>query len=90
MHVCTVGDLLLDVVARLDGTLVTGADTPARTVVSAGGQAANVAAWVAALGSQARLVAKRADDESGLRRRPVSSERCAGSCAPLWGIQLVR
>jgi ribokinase len=65
MLVCTLGDLLLDVVARLDQPLVTGADTPARTVVSAGGQAANVAAWVATLGAQARLIAKRADDESG-------------------------
>ena len=65
MLVCTIGDLLLDVVARLDRPLVIGADTPARTVVSAGGQAANVAAWVAALGAPARLIAKRADDEGG-------------------------
>jgi len=65
MLVCALGDLLLDVVARLDRPLVSGADTPARTVVSAGGQAANVAAWAVALGAQARLVAKRADDESG-------------------------
>ena len=65
MLVCTLGDLHLDVVARLDGPLVTGADTPARTVVSAGGQAANVAAWVAALGGQARLIAKHAEDASG-------------------------
>ncbi len=65
MLVCTLGDLHLDVVARLDRPLVTGADTPARTVVSAGGQAANVAAWVAALGARARLVAKLADDEGG-------------------------
>lgn len=65
MLVCTLGDLLLDVVARLEQPLVTGADTPATTVVSAGGQAANVAAWAAVLGARARLVAKRADDESG-------------------------
>ena len=65
MLVCTFGDLHLDVVARLDRPLVTGADTPARTVISAGGQAANVAAWVATLGSDARLITKRADDESG-------------------------
>ena len=65
MRVCALGDLLLDVVARLDRPLVTGADTPAHTLVTAGGQAANVAAWAAALGADARLVAKRADDESG-------------------------
>jgi ribokinase len=65
MLVCALGDLHLDVVARLDRPLVTGADTPARTLVAAGGQAANVAAWVATLGADARLIAKRADDESG-------------------------
>jgi sugar/nucleoside kinase (ribokinase family) len=65
MLVCTLGDLLLDVVVRLDGGLVRGGDVRARTVVSAGGQAANVAAWAASLGARARLIAKRADDETG-------------------------
>jgi ribokinase len=65
MLLCTFGDLLLDVVVRLDHPLVPGADTPARTSLSAGGQAANVAAWAASLGAEARLVAKRADDEGG-------------------------
>jgi sugar/nucleoside kinase (ribokinase family) len=65
MLVCALGDLLLDVVARLERPLVTGADTPAHTAISAGGQAANAAAWVAALGAPARLIAKRADDEAG-------------------------
>lgn len=65
MRVCTLGDLLLDVVVRLEHPLVTGADTPARTTISPGGQAANVAAWVAAVGADARLIARRVDDESG-------------------------
>jgi len=65
MRVCTLGDLLLDVVVRLDHPLVAGADTPARTTIVPGGQAANVAAWVAALGADARLITKLAADEGG-------------------------
>ena len=67
MLVCTVGDLLLDVIVRLQGRSSPGDDTPAATRVTAGGQAANVAAWAAALGAESRLIAKRGDDgASGL------------------------
>ncbi len=83
MLVCTLGDLHLDVVARLDRPLVTGADTPADTIVSAGGQAANVAAWVAALGGQARLIAKRADDESGQLAAAALRELGVELCGPI-------
>jgi sugar/nucleoside kinase (ribokinase family) len=62
MLVCTLGDLLLDVVVRLEGATATGDDTPVHTRVTAGGQAANVAAWAAELGAQARLIARRGDD----------------------------
>ena len=65
MRVCTLGDLLLDVVIRLDRPLVAGDDAPARTNAGAGGQAANVAAWAAELGAEARFVGKRADDAAG-------------------------
>lgn len=65
MRVCTLGDLLLDVIVRLEEPLSPGADAAARTRTGAGGQAANVAAWVAALGSEARFVGKRADDGAG-------------------------
>lgn len=65
MRLCTLGDLLLDVTARLGGLLHTGADTTAETRLGAGGQAANVAAWAASLGADARFVGKRADDEAG-------------------------
>ena len=63
--ICTVGDVLLDVVATTRGPLTHGADTPTATRVSAGGQAANVAAWAVALGGRARVVAKRARDLAG-------------------------
>jgi len=65
MLVCTLGDLVLDVVVRPARPLVVGSDVPAETVVAPGGQAANVAAWVAALGGRARYVGKRAEDEAG-------------------------
>lgn len=65
MRITTLGDLLLDVIVRLDGPLVPGADQPAETRAGAGGQAANVAAWAAALGAQARFVGKRGADAAG-------------------------
>src|ERR1700744_4484956 len=36
--------------------------TPARTEVGVGGQAANVAAWIAGLGGRSRLIAARGSD----------------------------
>ena len=63
--VCALGDLLLDVVVRLPGPLATGGDVPAETRAGAGGQAANVAAWAAALGGAGRYLGKRADDAAG-------------------------
>jgi sugar/nucleoside kinase (ribokinase family) len=63
--ICTLGDLLLDVVVKLARPLADGDDTRALTRVGAGGQAANVAAWAAALGAQARFVGKRGADAAG-------------------------
>jgi sugar/nucleoside kinase (ribokinase family) len=63
--VCALGDLLLDVIVRLETPVAGGDDTAAETRIGAGGQAANVAAWVAALGEEARFVGKRADDAAG-------------------------
>ena len=63
--VVTLGDVLLDVIVRLGEPLAPGADALATTQTAAGGQAANVAAWAAALGSRARAVSKRGDDLAG-------------------------
>jgi sugar/nucleoside kinase (ribokinase family) len=60
--VCTLGDLLLDVIVRLGEPLRWGADTSSATRTGAGGQAANVAAWAVELGASARFVGKRATD----------------------------
>ncbi len=52
-------------IVRLGQPLAEGADADAVTRLGPGGQAANVAAWVAELGGEARFVGKRADDEAG-------------------------
>jgi ribokinase len=65
MRVCTLGDLLLDVIVRLKTQLAPGDDAVAATTLAPGGQAANVAAWSAALGAEARIVAVQADDDAG-------------------------
>lgn len=63
--ICTLGDLLLDVIVRLEGPIAEDTDTYGRTRVGAGGQAANVAAWVVALGGRSRFLGKRARDPAG-------------------------
>ena len=65
MVIAALGDLLLDVVVRLDTDLNFGADATARTRTGAGGQAAKVAAWATELGAQGRLIAKRSGDAAG-------------------------
>jgi|SRR5579875_1801479 sugar/nucleoside kinase (ribokinase family) len=72
--ICTLGDLLLDVVVTGQGPVEKAADTYSQVTVCAGGQAANVAAWAAALGARARLVAKRVDDPAG---RVLAAEMAA-------------
>jgi sugar/nucleoside kinase (ribokinase family) len=59
---CALGDLLLDVIVRLEQPLEVGTDAAAVTRTGAGGQAANVAAWAAVLGAKSRFVGKRGDD----------------------------
>ncbi len=65
MVVCTLGDLTLDILVRTTDPLSAEGDTQAEIRLSPGGQAANVAAWAAALGARARFVGKRGDDEPG-------------------------
>lgn len=60
--ICVLGDAHLDVVVRQSGPIAADTDTQVSTSLGAGGQAANVAAWVVALGGRSRLIAARADD----------------------------
>ena len=63
--VCVAGDVMLDVLVLTEGTLTVDDDTPAAITLGAGGQAANVAAWVCALGGDARLYGPRTRDAVG-------------------------
>jgi len=65
VRITTLGDLLLDVIVRLEQPLVPGDDQIAVTRTGAGGQAANVAAWARSLGADARYVGKLGDDAAG-------------------------
>jgi ribokinase len=65
LRIATLGDVLLDVVVLLSEPLALGGDVRASTRAGAGGQAANVAAWAAELGAEARCIAKRGDDPTG-------------------------
>lgn len=60
--ICVLGDAHLDVVVRHLGPVASDTDTPAQTLAGPGGQAANVAAWVAELGGQSRLIYARGTD----------------------------
>jgi sugar/nucleoside kinase (ribokinase family) len=65
LRIATLGDVLLDVVVLLAEPLAPGGDVRASNRAGAGGQAANVAAWAAELGAEARCIAKRGDDPAG-------------------------
>jgi len=65
VNVCTIGDLLLDVIVRIDDPITLDTDTFSKIEIAAGGQAANVAAWVQELGHQGRVLCTRSDDPPG-------------------------
>lgn len=65
MLLCCLGDLILDVIVRLDRPLAPGDDTTARTLLRPGGQAANVAVWAAELGADARFAGRLGEDAAG-------------------------
>jgi ribokinase len=65
MSIFCLGDLVLDVIVRLEQPLATGADATSRIVLRPGGQAANVAAWIAALGGSSHFLGKRGADDAG-------------------------
>jgi ribokinase len=65
LRIATFGDVLLDVVVLLAEPLAPGGDVRASNRAGPGGQAANVAAWAAELGAEARCIGKRGDDPAG-------------------------
>ncbi|MGO9079601.1 MAG: carbohydrate kinase family protein [Streptosporangiaceae bacterium] len=60
--ICVLGDAHIDVVALLTGPPAEETDTPVRSALGVGGQAANVAAWACALGGRSRLITARGTD----------------------------
>jgi ribokinase len=60
--ICTLGDLLLDVIVLTRDAAGPDQEGTVETRVGAGGQSANVAAWAAELGAEARFVGKRGSD----------------------------
>ena len=69
LSICTIGDLILDVVVLPDRPLAPDADTPATIRFAAGGQAANVAALASSLGAGSRVICngKRRLERAGRR-----------------------
>ncbi|MCU1688994.1 MAG: PfkB domain protein [Jatrophihabitantaceae bacterium] len=65
VRIVCIGDVMVDVHARLPGPLAHGSDTPARIVLSPGGSAANTACWLAAVGARATMVGRVGDDLAG-------------------------
>jgi ribokinase len=65
MTLVVLGDLMVDVVARVGEPVARGGDTAAEISVTGGGSGANVAAWAAALGTPVALVCNVGDDERG-------------------------
>ena len=79
--VACLGDVMLDVIVELPHGLTTDDDTPAEIVFSAGGQAANVATWVTALGGRARVFGPRADTGPG----HLVEDALTGHGVEVWG-----
>ncbi len=75
-QVVCVGDVMVDVLARLPGPLAIGSDTPAPIVLLGGGSAANVAAWLVVAGVPTTFVGCVGDDELG--RHAVAELAAAG------------
>lgn len=65
VSVVCVGDVMLDVIVSAPHGLVPDDDTPAGISFAPGGQAANVAAWVGALGGTPRVVGPRSSRGHG-------------------------
>jgi ribokinase len=65
MTLVVLGDLMVDVVARVEDPFAHGSDTAARISMQGGGSAANVAAWAASLGAPVSLVCRVGRDARG-------------------------
>jgi sugar/nucleoside kinase (ribokinase family) len=83
LSICTIGDLILDVVVLPNAPLAADADTPATIRFAAGGQAANVAAWASALGASSRLICARGTDISSRLAAAELARHGVEICGPV-------
>jgi ribokinase len=90
MTLVVLGDLMVDVVARIAQPLAHASDTPAQISVQGGGSAANTAAWAARLGTPVALVCRVGADDRGLAgldgvdvHAAVDDEKPTGTCVVL-------
>ena len=60
-----IGDVMLDVVVRINTEVNYGSDTPAKISTHGGGAAANVASWLAFSNHEVQLVSRVVDDPAG-------------------------
>jgi sugar/nucleoside kinase (ribokinase family) len=93
--VLVVGDVMVDVIARLASPIARGSDAPAEISFGGGGSAANVAAWLASAGASPLLVGCVGDDARGRAARSgllgagvdarlvTDPERPTGTCVVL-------
>ena len=86
MRVVSLGDLVVDVVVRTDPRSRRPPTRHPSIALTVGGQGANVAAWCAALGADARWLGKRGEDAAGrlVKRssRPTLGVRLTGPVEP--------
>ena len=72
-------------IVQLDGPLAVGDDRMAQTTAGPGGQAANVAAWAAALGAESRFVGRVGNDAAGALVLGALGERGVEHRGPVAG-----
>jgi sugar/nucleoside kinase (ribokinase family) len=82
-HITVVGDVGLDVVAKLAGAVVFGHDTRAAVAVAPGGAGGNTAAWLAKQDVDVSLIARVGADEAG---RTAATELTASGVRCLFAI----
>jgi ribokinase len=81
--ICTIGDLILDVVVLPRAPLRADGDTPATITLAGGGQAANVAAWASSLGARSRLICARGNDQASEIAAAHLERRGVEICGPV-------
>jgi ribokinase len=76
LRVVVIGDLLHDMLARVEGSVAFETDTFTSIQASAGGSGANAAAWLASLGIETHFVGRVGDDVLG--EAPAGELQSAG------------